>query len=184
MNHEKPDTAKEFATIKRLCRDIYISKYEDYGTSWRLMRAASLTDQLFIKAKRIRTLELCGSGRVHEGIVPEYVAIINYSVMERIQLAMGPGDDLGRTEALSLYDRYFDSATSLMLDKNHDYDEAWRQMRVESMTDIILSKLHRIKRIEDNCGRTSVSEGIDSNLMDIINYAVFCLIRLGAAAEA
>lgn len=170
-------TNEEFALVKEQCYKIFIGKYSDYGTSWRLMRPRSLTDQILIKARRIRTLEE-GEARIDEGITPEFKGIVNYAVMERIQLAMGPGEDLSAQEATRLYNEYFDSATSLMFDKNHDYDEAWRLMRVSSFTDIILTKLHRIKRIEDNNGLTTVSEGIDSNLMDIINYAVFALIKL------
>ena len=172
------DTTQEFANIKAICFDIYVNKLRDYGTSWRLMRPSSLTDQLLIKARRIRSIEEKGESRVDEGIRPEFIGLVNYSVMERIQLAIGCGDDLDETEATRLYDEYFDSATRLMLDKNHDYDEAWRDMRVSSFTDIILTKLHRIKRSEDNDGKTCVSEGIDSNLMDIINYSIFALIKL------
>jgi len=147
------------------------------------MRPSAITDQILIKARRIRSIEEKGESRIDEGIVPEFMAIVNYSVMERIQLAIGPGPDLDEARAVELYDEYFDSSTRLMLDKNHDYDEAWRDMRVSSFTDIILTKLHRIKRIEDNCGVTKVSEGIDSNVMDILNYAVFALIKLGVHVE-
>lgn len=173
------NTAEQFSCIKKICRHIYIGKFKDYGTSWRIMRPSSLTDQIMIKARRIRSIEDKGERRIDEGVVGEFIGIVNYSVMERIQLALGPGGDLGEDEALRLYDEYFDSALLLMLDKNHDYDEAWRDMRVSSFTDIILTKLHRIKQIEDHEGQTHVSEGIDSNLMDIINYGVFALIKLG-----
>lgn len=171
-------TNEQFALVKTECLDIYLKKLSDYGTSWRLMRPATLTDQIMIKARRIRSIEEKGESRVNEGIRPEFVGIVNYSVMERIQLAIGPGDDLNREQALELYNEYFDSAVRLMLDKNHDYDEAWRDMRISSFTDIILTKLHRIKRIEDNDGHTLASEGVDSNLMDIINYSIFALIKL------
>lgn len=176
-------TTEQFALAKAECLDIYLKKLSDYGTSWRLMRPSTLTDQIMIKARRIRSIEEKGESRVDEGIRPEFVGIVNYSVMERIQLAIGPGDDLNRAQACELYDQYFDSAVALMLDKNYDYDEAWRDMRISSFTDIILTKLHRIKRIEDNDGHTCASEGIDSNLMDIINYSVFALIKLDEKQE-
>lgn len=152
----------------------------DYGTSWRIMRPSSLTDQIFIKAKRIRTLEENGEdfAAVNEGIEPEFIGIINYCAMALIQLEMGPGEALAPQRALQLYDRQIDAAISLMLDKNHDYDEAWRDMRVSSFTDIILQKLLRTKEIESNHGKTIVSEGIDANYMDMINYAIFALIKL------
>lgn len=177
-------TTEEFAQSKALCLEIYIKKLRDYGTSWRLMRPSAITDQIMIKARRIRSIEEKGEARINEGVTPEFMGIVNYSVMERIQLAIGPGPDLDEKTAVELYDKYFDSATALMCDKNHDYDEAWRDMRVSSFTDIILTKLHRIKRIEDNGGKTCVSEGIDSNLMDIINYSIFALIKLHEAQDA
>ncbi len=144
------------------------------------MRPSSLTDQIFIKAKRIRTLEENGEdfAAVNEGIEPEFIGIINYCAMALIQLEMGPGEALAPQRALQLYDRQIDAAISLMLDKNHDYDEAWRDMRVSSFTDIILQKLLRTKEIESNHGKTIVSEGIDANYMDMINYAIFALIKL------
>lgn len=178
------DTIKEFEQVKQACLSIYIAKFKDYGTSWRLMRPSALTDQILIKAMRIRSIEEKGEARVNEGVRGEFMGMVNYSIMERIQLVMGPGPDLNEQQAVSLYNEYFDSAARLMLDKNHDYDEAWRHMRVSSYTDIILTKLHRIKRIEDNAGQTSVSEGIDSNLMDIMNYSVFALIKLNEAEKA
>ncbi len=182
--HAIMDTTEEFAMIKANCLEIYIKKLRDYGTSWRLMRPSSITDQIMIKARRIRSIEEKGESRIEEGIIPEFMGIVNYSVMERIQLAIGPGADLEEEAAVKMYNDYFDSATRLMCDKNHDYDEAWRDMRVSSFTDIILTKLHRIKRIEDNGGKTCVSEGIDSNLLDIINYSIFALIQLHEAEEA
>lgn len=176
----KPDTIKEFSAIKELCRDVYKKKMHDYGTSWRIMRPSSLTDQIFIKAKRIRSLEEKGIARaqVNEGIEPEFVGIINYCVMALIQLKLGPGEALASEDALRLYDESLEAATSLMNHKNHDYDEAWRSMRVSSFTDIILQKLLRTKEIESHNGKTLVSEGIDANYMDMINYAVFALIKL------
>lgn len=152
----------------------------DYGTSWRIMRPSSLTDQIFIKAKRIRTLEENGEdyAAVDEGIEPEFIGIINYCAMALIQLELGPGNSLEPQKALELYDCKIDAATSLMMNKNHDYNEAWRDMRVSSFTDIILQKLMRTKEIESNHGITIVSEGIDANYMDMINYAFFALIKI------
>lgn len=176
----KNNTIEQFKDIKKLCRSVYEKKMKDYGTSWRIMRSSSLTDQIFIKAKRIRTLEENGIdfAAVDEGIEPEFIGIINYCAMALIQLEYGPGDPLSPDRALELYDKAIDSATSLMINKNHDYDEAWRDMRVSSFTDIILQKLLRTKEIESNHGHTIVSEGIDANYMDMINYAFFALIKL------
>lgn len=174
----RPDTAAQFAAVKNTCRSVFSDKLTDYGTSWRVMRPTSLTDQIMIKAKRIRSLETKGEAYVDEGIEPEFIGIVNYAVIALIQLALGPGETIGNTEALEMYDKYLGDATSLMFAKNHDYDEAWRLMRVSSFTDIILQKLLRTRQIEDNCGRTVVSEGIDANYMDMINYALFALIKL------
>lgn len=173
-------TEEQFDEVTALCRSVFEKKMMDYGTSWRIMRPSSLTDQIYIKAKRIRTLEENGAGfaAVDEGIEPEFIGIINYCAMALIQLKKGPGDSLEPAVALKLYDEAISSATRLMLDKNHDYDEAWREMRVSSFTDIILQKLLRTKEIESNHGRTIVSEGIDANYMDMINYAIFALIKL------
>ncbi len=181
MNKENttPDTAKEFAAMKAKCRAVFVDKMEDYGTSWRVMRPSSLTDQIYIKARRIRSLEeKHGAARVNEGIEPEFIGIINYCVMALIQLDLGSGPSLDYEEAAKLYDMNLARATALMENKNHDYDEAWRQMRVSSFTDIILQKLQRTKEIEDHQGRTKVSEGLDANYMDMINYALFALIKL------
>ena len=162
------------------CRELFSKKLHDYGASWRILRPASLTDQLFIKAKRIRSLEIKKESLVGEGIRPEFVALINYGIIGLIQLERGFVDsvDVTADEALMLYDRHASEALELMLKKNHDYDEAWRSMRVSSYTDFILTKLQRIKEIEDIHGQTYVSEGIDANYMDIINYAVFGAIKL------
>lgn len=174
-----PNTAEEFSAAKQQCRTVFKQKMDDYGTSWRVMRASSLTDQIFIKASRIRSLEEKGGhGRVPEGIVPEFIGIVNYSVMALIQLCYGSGEDWNADRTLREYNDFLEQATRLMNDKNHDYDEAWRQMRVSSFTDIILQKLRRIKEIEDHSGHTQVSEGIDAGYMDIINYALFALIKL------
>jgi hypothetical protein len=153
----------------------------DYGASWRLMRPESLTDQIFIKARRIRTLELKQESKVGEGIYPEFMGMENYGIMALIQLELGFADkvDLDANKALELYDHYMKITTELMYNKNSDYDEAWRYMRVNSYTDIILTKLERIKQIEDNDGKTIVSEGDDANYMDIVNYSLFGLIKLG-----
>lgn len=176
----KGNTIAEFGEIKKLCRSVFGQKMQDYGTSWRVMRPMSLTDQIYIKAKRIRNLEENGEdfAAVNEGIEPEFIGIINYCAMALVQLRLGPGESLAYDDALKLYDEAIDGAMSLMLDKNHDYDEAWRDMRVSSFTDIILQKLMRTKEIESNHGRTIASEGVDANYMDIINYAVFALIKL------
>ena len=175
------DTKAEFEYVIGLCRDIFKKKMQDYGASWRLMRPKSLTDQIFIKARRIRTLEVKKESKVGEGIYPEFMGMANYGIMALIQLDLGYADkvDIDENKALELYDHYMGLTTGLMFNKNSDYDEAWRYMRVSSDTDIILTKLERIKQIEDNNGETIVSEGIDSNFMDIVNYSLFGLIKLG-----
>lgn len=175
------DTKAEFEYVIGLCRDIFRKKMHDYGASWRLMRPESLTDQIFIKARRIRTLEVKKESKVGEGIYPEFMGMANYGIMALIQLDLGYADkvDIDENKALELYDHYMGLTTGLMFNKNCDYDEAWRYMRVSSYTDIILTKLERIKQIEDNHGETIVSEGIDSNFMDIVNYSLFGLIKLG-----
>ncbi|MBQ3805127.1 MAG: DUF1599 domain-containing protein [Prevotella sp.] len=174
------NTNQQFKEALELCRDIFQKKLYDYKPSWRMLRPQSLTDQLFIKAKRIRTLEVTGESLVGEGILPEFMALINYGIVGLIQLEKGYADkvDMTNDEAMALYDEYAEECLSLMQKKNHDYGEAWRDMRVSSYTDIILTKLERIKEIEDKNGLTTVSEGIDSNYMDIINYSVFAVIKL------
>ncbi len=178
LSTPRRDTGREFAEAIGRCRDIYSKKLKDYGTSWRVMRPTSLTDQIFIKARRIRTIEETGDAHVDEGIEPEFIAIVNYCAIALIQLSLGTGEPITSEEALALYDRELEESTALMRNKNHDYDEAWRQMRVTSFTDIILQKLYRTREIEDNCGKTLISEGIDANYRDMINYALFALIRL------
>lgn len=175
-------TEQELRIQVQRCRDLFRIKMEDYGTSWSIMRPQSLTDQIYIKACRIRTLEEIGldHAAVAEGIEPEFIGIINYSAMELIQLGRGSYEPLAEETAMRLYDEAIASATALLRNKNHDYDEAWRKMRISSFTDIILQKLLRTKEIEDNNGLTKVSEGIDANYMDIINYAFFALIKLSA----
>lgn len=179
-NHKKPNTAEEFAAMEALCRGIFEKKLRDYGTSWRVMRPSSLTDQIYIKARRIRSLEEKGieAAAINEGIEPEFIGIVNYCAIALIQLKAGAGDAISAERALELYDEQIAAATNLMKGKNHDYDEAWRHMRVSSFTDIILQKLMRTKEIEDHNGKTLVSEGVDANYMDMINYALFALIKL------
>lgn len=175
-----PDTAQEYDIVIDTCRDIFLKKMHDYGTAWRILRPTSITDQIFIKANRIRCIEEKGICKVNEGVVPEFIGIVNYSIMGLIQLELGIGEDneAKREQIARLYEAYFQRAKSLMLDKNHDYDEAWRNMRTSSYTDLILMKINRTKQIEDNQGNTLISEGIDANYYDMINYAVFALIRL------
>ena len=174
------DTEQEFKDILAECRSLFEKKLHDYGASWRILRPSSLTDQLFIKAKRIRSLETKQVSMVGEGIRPEFIALINYGIVGLIQLDKGFADhpDITPAEAMALYDQKANEALELMTRKNHDYDEAWRDMRTTSYTDFILTKLQRVKEIEDINGATLVSEGIDANYMDIINYAVFGVIKL------
>ena len=171
---------EQFKSVLTECRTLFEKKLHDYGASWRILRPSALTDQLFIKAKRIRSLEIKKESRVGDGIRPEFIALINYGIVGLVQLAKGFVDevDMRPEEALALYDRYAREALELMLKKNHDYDEAWRSMRVSSYTDFILTKIQRIKELEDLHGEAFVSEGIDANYMDIINYAVFGAIRM------
>ncbi|EJX09377.1 protein containing DUF1599 [gut metagenome] len=178
---EIKNTPEQFKTVMHNCRELFIKKMHDYGTAWRIMRTTSITDQLYIKANRIRSIEIKGEALVDEGIVPEFVAIINYSIIGLIQLELGAatdGEELAADQALQLYDKYATGALDLMLKKNHDYDEAWRAMRVSSYTDLILMKIFRTKQIEDLNGKTLVSEGIAANYMDMMNYAAFGLIKL------
>lgn len=178
MNHTK--TEEQFKNVLAECRTLFENKLHDYSASWRILRPSSLTDQLFIKARRIRSIEMKKKAMIEEGIRPEFMALINYGIIGLIQLEKGFVDevDINTTEAMTLYDRHVQEVLELMLKKNHDYDEAWRMMRVSSYTDFILTKIQRMKELEDIHGQAIVSEGIDSNLMDIINYAVFGVIRL------
>ena len=180
MTNNEANTNAQFEQVVAECRSLFEKKLHDYGASWRILRPQSLTDQLFIKAKRIRSLEIKKESLVGEGIRPEFIALINYGIVGLIQLARGFVDtvDITPEEAMKLYDQYANEALELMKKKNHDYDEAWRGMRVSSYTDFILTKIERIKEIENLDGGTLVSEGIDSNYMDIINYAVFGAIKL------
>jgi len=173
-------TGAQYDEVIADCRSVFFNKMKDYGSAWRILRTPSLTDQIYIKANRIRSITEKGMARVDEGIRPEFVGIVNYSLMALIQLELGPMEDvhMDPDKAIALYEKYFNEARSLMEDKNHDYGEAWRNMRISSLNDIILMKLLRIKQIEDNDGKTFVSEGLDANYYDIINYAVFALIKL------
>lgn len=172
------NTEQQFANIKEMCRDIFVKKLSDYGTSWRIMRPKSITDQIYIKANRIRTIEQSSDVMIDEGVESEFIGIVNYGIIGLIQLSLGVGEELSIEKTKELYDKFLKQTTDLMLAKNHDYGEAWRLMRVSSYTDIILQKIMRTKQIEDNCGKTIISEGIDANYMDMINYSIFALIKL------
>jgi hypothetical protein len=176
-------TSEQFDRVIAKCKDIFLKKNNDYGTSWRILRSSSITDQIYIKATRIRGIETSGSHMVDEGIEPEFIGIVNYSILGLIQLTLTDNDpielDAERTE--KLYDTTVAEVKDLMMKKNHDYGEAWRNMRVSSFTDMVLMRLMRIRQIEDNQGNTLVSEGIDANYMDMMNYSVFALIKLTEA---
>ena len=174
------DTKQQFEHVIAICRDLFAKKLHDYGAAWRIMRPSSVTDQIFIKANRIRSIEIKGVTLVNEGIRPEFIAIVNYGIIGLIQLEQGYAetDDMTEQQALEQYDKHAKAALELMLAKNHDYDEAWRSMRITSYTDLILVKIYRTKQIEALSGNTLVSEGIDANYMDMINYSVFALIKL------
>lgn len=173
-------TSKQYDEVIEKCRSLYINKLKDYGSAWRILRLPSLTDQIYIKAQRIRQLQQNPVRKVQEDEVSEFIGIINYSIMALIQLEKGVVEqpDLSVEEATLLYDKHIAITKSLMEDKNHDYGEAWREMRISSLTDLILQKLLRVKQIEDNLGKTLVSEGIDANYHDMVNYSVFALIKL------
>lgn len=174
------ETKKQFEHVIAVCRDLFAKKLHDYGAAWRIMRPSSVTDLIYIKANRIRSIEVKGVSLIDEGIRPEFIAIVNYGIIGLIQLELGYAEkeDITEERALELYDTYADKALKLMLAKNHDYDEAWRSMRITSYTDLILMKIYRTKQIESLKGDTLVSEGVDANYMDMINYAVFGLIKL------
>ena len=175
-----PNTKEQFEKVISICRELFEKKLKDYGPSWRIMRPTSITDQIFIKANRIRSLETKVVSLIDEGVRPEFIAIVNYGIMGQIQLALGYADttDITNEKALELYDKYMTMTKELMYAKNHDYDEAWRSMRISSYTDLILMKIYRTKQIESHHGKTLVSEGIDANYMDMVNYALFGLIKL------
>jgi hypothetical protein len=173
-------TSQEYDRVIVICRQLYSNKMKDYGSAWRILRLPSLTDQIFIKAQRIRSLQQNDVRKIDEDEIGEFIGIINYSIMALIQLDLGVVEqpDLDAEKAIQLYDEKIALTKTLMEDKNHDYGEAWREMRVSSLTDLILQKLLRVKQIEDNKGKTLVSEGIDANYQDMINYAVFALILM------
>jgi hypothetical protein len=174
------DTSKQYDAVIDTCKSLFIKKMSDYGSAWRILRLPSLTDQIFIKAQRIRGLQQNAVRKVDEDEISEFIGIINYSIMALIQLEKGVVEqpDLSTDQATKLYEKHVSITKKLMEDKNHDYGEAWRDMRVSSLTDLILQKLLRVKQIEDNAGKTIVSEGIDANYQDMVNYAVFAMIHL------
>ncbi|WP_430809439.1 MULTISPECIES: DUF1599 domain-containing protein [unclassified Carboxylicivirga] len=173
-------TDSQFEHVINICKDIFEKKMKDYGTAWRILRPSSMTDQIFIKAQRIRSIETKGISKVDEGIRDEFIGIVNYCAMALVQLKLKPADkpEMDHKQALKMYLDNIYASKALMTNKNHDYDEAWRKMRISSFTDLILMKLHRTKQIEDNQGQTIISEGIDANYMDMINYAIFALIKI------
>ncbi len=177
---EQGNTEQEVQAVFDYCRNLFKAKLGDYGASWRIMRPSSLTDQIFIKAGRIRTLQETGVSKVDEGIEPEFIAIVNYGIVAMVQLELNAVEtpDLSAEEALALYDKKAKETLDLLKAKNHDYGEAWRQMRVSSIVDLILTKIYRTKQIEDNDGKTAVSEGLEANYMDMVNYAIFSLIKI------
>jgi hypothetical protein len=180
------DTKEQFEQVIAVCRGLFEKKLKDYNASWRIMRTQSVTDQIYIKANRIRSLEMKGESKIAEDIYSEFIAIVNYGVVGLIQFHCGFADavDMKPEEALQLYDKYITETKELMYAKNHDYNEAWRNMRISSYTDLILMKICRTKQIEDNQGKTIVSEGIDANYMDMINYSLFALIKLEHEEES
>ncbi len=179
------DTTTAYNSVITYCKDLFLKKTKDYGTAWRIMRPSSITDQIYIKAQRIRTLEVKKVSKVGEGILEEYVGIVNYCVIAMMQLELSEGSDenLDYETVNKLYTEKVNETRDLMFAKNHDYGEAWRDMRISSLTDLILMKLHRVKQIEDNDGQTLVSEGLKANYQDMLNYAVFALIKLGLAEK-
>tara|TARA_E500000331_G_scaffold12048_1_gene10968 strand:- start:416 stop:955 length:540 start_codon:yes stop_codon:yes gene_type:complete len=175
------ETIVEYDSIIKKCKDIFAKKMKDYGSAWRILRISSLTDQIFIKAQRIRSIESKGTQRIDEGVINEFIGIVNYSVIGLIQIDLGVSEqpeDLEYDKVMNMFNKHVLSSKDLMINKNHDYGEAWRDMRVSSLTDLILQKLLRVKQIEDNDGNTIMSEGIDANYLDMLNYAVFALIKL------
>ena len=175
-------TLEQYNTAITKCKDIFEKKTKDYGTAWRILRSSSLTDQIFIKANRIRTIQETGESKVGEGIEPEFIGIVNYCIMALIQLELKQDERMEHNaeEVMNYYNEFVLKARSLMEQKNHDYGEAWRDMRVSSLTDLILMKILRVKQIENNKGKTLISEGIDANYFDMLNYAVFALIHINS----
>ncbi|GGF20016.1 DUF1599 domain-containing protein [Echinicola rosea] len=182
----KTQTVSEYNQVITLCKELFKKKTVDYGTAWRVLRLPSITDQIFIKAQRIRSIQDKGTQRVQDPVQDEFIGIINYCLIALIQLDLKNDErlDLGYEELEPLYEKWVDATRGLLENKNHDYGEAWRDMRVSSMTDIILMKLYRVKQIEDNSGKTLASEGVDANYQDMINYAIFCLIKLNEQEHA
>ena len=178
-NNLETSTISEYKEIINICKDIYLKKSKDYGSAWRILRTTSLTDQIFIKAQRIRSTQEKKKMKVDEKIENEFIGIVNYCIMAIIQIEYNKDDiEISLEELEKLYDLYSEEIMNLLSNKNHDYDEAWKEMRISSMTDIILMKLYRTKQIENNNGKTLISEGIKANYQDIVNYSVFCLIKL------
>jgi len=174
-------TITEYDSIIKKCEDIFAKKMKDYGSAWRILRISSLTDQIFIKAQRIRSIEQKGEQKIKEGVANEFVGIVNYAIVGLIQLDLGVSElaeEMDYNEVMNIFSRHANVAKELMIAKNHDYGEAWRDMRVSSLTDLILQKILRVKQIEDNHGVTLISEGVDANYLDMLNYAVFALIKL------
>lgn len=175
-------TLQEFDEVIALCKNVFLKKMHDYGVAWRILRLSSITDQIYIKAQRIRSIEEKGIHKIDEGTFPEFIGIVNYAIMAQMQLSLGTASldnyKLADNDVIQLYDNYVLKGKELLMNKNHDYDEAWRNMRISSYTDIILMKLLRIKQIENINGNTMISEGLDANYFDIFNYAVFALIKL------
>ena len=173
-------TSQEYDKVIAICRELYCNKMKDYGSAWRILRLPSLTDQIFIKAQRIRSIQEKGVQKIQDGIEGEFIGIINYCVIALIQkkLENSQQNEFSEQELSDLYDEQVEETLNLQKDKNHDYDEAWRDMRVSSMTDLILMKIFRTKQIEDNQGVTLVSEGVEANYQDMMNYAVFCMILI------
>ena len=172
-------TKEQYDHVISLCREVFLKKMKDYGTAWRILRPSSMTDQIFIKAQRIRTIEETGMAKIEEDARSEFIGIINYCALALIQLELGAmEEELPHDRAEEMYMAKLENAKKLMLDKNHDYGEAWRKMRISSFTDLILMKIKRTKQIEDNQGKTLVSEGVDANYLDMINYSVFALIKM------
>lgn len=173
-------TVQQYDAAVKVCKDLFVKKLKDYGTAWRILRLPSLTDQIFIKAQRIRTLQQSGVKKVDEDERSEFIGIVNYGIMALIQLELGVVEqpDITPGQAAELYDKHIEETKTLMQAKNHDYGEAWRDMRISSLTDLILQKLLRVKQIEDNSGKTLVSEGLQANYQDMVNYALFALISM------
>lgn len=174
------NTVEQFDAALAVCRELFVKKLCDYGAAWRILRPESLTDQIFIKANRIRSIQVKGEAMVNEGILAEFIGIVNYGLIGIIQLQLGAAEapDITVEQAVALYDAAAADTRALMIAKNHDYDEAWRSMRISSYVDLILMKILRTRQIEDNCGQTLVSEGIDANYRDMVNYATFGIIKL------